>query len=1011
VEIGHRDPERRQLTTLFCDMVDSTALASRLDPEDLREIMQAYLDDCTAIITAFGGHVASYMGDGVLGFFGYPQALEDAAERAMHAGFDLLAMARGRGARTGLGLQARVGVATGLVVVGDRAHPDFAYGGALPLAARLQGLAEPDTMIIAEGTRRLIGNLFELRDLGLQPVKGFGSVRAWRALGPARIESRFTATRVASERTIIGRTQELDLLLDRWRAACAGHAQAVLIAGEAGIGKSCLVAALARRIEAVRHTTLRLNGSPLHTDTPLHPLLAMPEQAPGGEDLATIISEFARFAGPVRDNALALSANAARRRVLNGLLQKLTDLAHKTPLLVLVEDAHWIDPTTQDLIGRWILRGAGTRSLTLVTSRPEFKPPWDEPRHVLKIALGGMALHEARALTARVTGGTELLDEVVAAILAKTDGVPLFIEELTKSLLESGQLREENGRLVPASSLPALALPSTLQDSLLARLDRLDRVKEVAQIAAGIGRDFSRRLLALVCPLAPDALNAALEQLVAAGIVRQTSRSPGSAYQFKHALLAEAAYDALLRSRKRELHGRIACALQEQFPDLLESQPEQLAHHLTEAGLSARAAAWWEKAARLALSRGAHLEVQRHLSRALALLDTLPQDRARDEWEMALRMALRRSLLFVRGYGTREADPNYDRLQYLGEALGRTETLLGVLNGRCILSTVRCDFPALVQHAKRLIDLATAHNDRCGIAVGHFHLAVANLYTARLEQVATNAAAVRTACSPELRAACIQRYNFCPDLTVCGVEALVFQFLGSPVLARAMGLAAAGESRAFSDPATHLIVLHRVVLSRILDGDLLVAEALAGELADQAERIGVRSWSEVAPLFLRWVDAKRRGLEQPLVKADPRRFDEPERYWAYYLLLDAELLLAAGRHTEAWTRLDFSESLLARTGERLFEPELLRLRVLAHRAAGARPEELDQRFEQTLAAARQSGLKLWHLRTATDCAEYWRDSGRGRAALRLLQPLFASYDEGFDMPDLRRAREVLDTLS
>jgi len=298
VEIGHRDPERRQLTTLFCDMVDSAALASRLDPEDLREVMQAYLDDCATIIAAFGGHVACYMGDGVLGFFGYPQARENAAERAVHAGFRLLAMARERGAHTGLTLQARVGVATGLVVVGDKAHPDFAYGGALPLAARLQSLAEPDTVIIAEGTRRLIGNLFDLRDLGLQSVKGFGAVRAWRALGPARIESRFTAKRATSERRIIGRTEELDLLLDRWRAACAGHAQAVFIAGEAGIGKSCLVAALAHRIAAVRHTTLRLNGSPLHTDTPLHPFLSISDQTPDSGDLASILSEFTRSADP-----------------------------------------------------------------------------------------------------------------------------------------------------------------------------------------------------------------------------------------------------------------------------------------------------------------------------------------------------------------------------------------------------------------------------------------------------------------------------------------------------------------------------------------------------------------------------------------------------------------------------------------------------------------------------------------------------------------------------------------
>ena len=642
--------ERRQVTVLLSDLVGSTALSARMDPEDLREVISGYQKCVAETVRRFGGFVAKYMGDGVLIYFGYPQAHEDDAERAVRAGLDLVAAVGG--VKTHAPLQTRVGIATGLVVVGDLigsgASQEQAIVGETPnLAARLQGIAAPNSVVIAESTRKLVGNLFELEDLGAHDLKGIaGPMRAWAALRPASVESRFEALHASGLTALVGREEELDLLLRRWSKAKTGEGQVVLLSGEPGIGKSRLTAALMERIAPEPHTRMRCFCSPQHTDSAFYPIISQMERAAGfthddntqarldkldallAKSLtppqdAALLAEMLSLPNDGRHPKIELVPQQRRQKTLEALTTQLELLARSNPVLMVFEDVHWLDPTSLEALGRTVDRLKTLPVLLIIAYRPEFEPPWLGRPYVTALNLNRLGDRETAALIDQVTDSKSLPESIRRDIIERTDGIPLFVEEMTRAVLETA-IPGDAGKTIAAVPPPVLAVPASLHASLMARLDWLGPAKEVAQIGAVIGREFSHSVLAAVALKDEKALQSAFEALTKAGLLFRQGVPPNASYVFKHALVQDVAYGTLLREPRRALHARIAETLESKFSEIADNQPEVLARHCTEAGLIEKAARLWGKAGQWSLERSALVEAAEQLQRALHQISTLP---------------------------------------------------------------------------------------------------------------------------------------------------------------------------------------------------------------------------------------------------------------------------------------------------------------------------------------------------------------------------------------------------
>jgi class 3 adenylate cyclase len=685
------DAERRQVTVMFSDLVGSTALSARMDPDDLREVISAYQKCVAETVGRFGGFVAKYMGDGILMYFGYPQAHEDDAERAVRAGLDLVAAVSGLKAHAAL--QTRVGIATGLVVVGDLigsgASQEQAIVGETPnLAARLQSIAEPNRVVIAESTRKLVGNLFELEDLGPQELKGIsGPMRAWAALRPASVEGRFEAFHASGLTELVGREEELELVLRRWSRAKTGEGQVVLLSGEAGIGKSRLTAALLERLAAEPHTRLRYFCSPQHTDSAFYPIISQMERAAGlahddsrqakldkldavlaqsftPRQDAALFAEMLSLPSDGRYPALELPPQQRRQRTLEALTTQIEALSRQRPVLMIFEDVHWIDPTSLEALGRAADRIRTLGALLIVTYRPEFESPWIGRPHVSAVTLNRLGVREIASMINGVTGNKPLPESIRQDIIERTDGIPLFVEEMTKAVLEA-EGEGETRRTVASVPSPARAVPASLHASLMARLDRLGPAKEVAQIAAALGREFLHALLAAVVRKPDVELRSALDRLTEAGLLFRQGAPPHATYLFKHALVQDAAYSTLLREPRRALHARIADTLESQFTEIAESQPELVARHCTEAGQIEKAASLWGKAGQRSLERSALVEAVEQLTRALDQIATLPGTPVLRREQIKLQAALITPLIHVKGYAAAETKAAAERARLL----------------------------------------------------------------------------------------------------------------------------------------------------------------------------------------------------------------------------------------------------------------------------------------------------------------------------------------------------------
>src|SRR5215472_9444661 len=754
--------ERRQLTVLFCDLVGSTALAARLDPEDLREIIGIYHRCVADTVGRFGGFVAKYMGDGVLVYFGYPQAHEEDAQQAVRAGMALVD-AEGR-LQAPEPLRVRVGIDTGEVVVGDlitsgEGQERGAVGETPNLAARLQALADPSTVVIGPQTRRLLGDLFECRDLGAVKVKGFPEpVHAYQVVGESGIESRFEALHGAALTPFVGREEEIGLLRRQWHRAKGGEGRVVLLSGEPGIGKSRLAAALQERIENEPHTRLRCFCSPHHQDSALHPFIAQLGRAAGFEREDTpgvkldklavlapaspedgaLMAELLSLPTEDRFPPLQLTPQRKKEKTFEALLRQLEALARQRPVLMLFEDVHWIDPSSRELLDLLVERVARLPVLLLVTFRPEFQPPWTGQAHVTVLVFNRLDQREGTVLVQRVVGTEALPSDVVAEIVKRTDGVPLFVEELTKAVLEGGNA----GTVLSRAGATAPNVPATLHASLMARLDRLgSAAKEVAQVGAALGREFSYELLAAVTQWNVAELDAALDQLVVAGLMFRRGTSPQATFLFKHALVQDAAYGTLLRGKRQDLHGRVAHVLEEQWPESAETQPELLAHHCAQAGLVKRAIAYYARAGQRAVARSAMAEAIAQLTKGLELLTSLPDSISHHRQELELQIALGRALIVAQGYAAPAVGETYARARTLCEQLDRPPEILPVLYGQFVYHLVKGPLRLAREIAADLLQRGEDGADAAITATAHrfsamtcFHLGEFLASRAHLEQ-------------------------------------------------------------------------------------------------------------------------------------------------------------------------------------------------------------------------------------------------------------------------------------
>ena len=1037
--------ERRQLTVMFCDLVGSTALARRLDPEDFREIIHGYFDTCAEVVVESGGHVASLVGDGLLVYFGYPRAQEDAVERAARAGLRLVEAVKNLKLRSDIVLRVRVGIATGEVVVGDfpddlPGRKEAVTGHAPNLAARLKEVGEPDTVIVSDATKRLLGQLFELEDLAFHELKGIGApVRAWRVVSERRAESRFKAVRPVSRGALLGRDAEVALLLDRWRLAKAGEGQVVLLSGQAGIGKSRIAATLADRLTDEPHTLLRFQCSPFHANTSLHPVVVQLEHAAGitpnqppevrverftkllalaGVDVTALLPLFAALLSMIPSADRDLPPNLAPRermqRTFEALVVWLLAIARRRPVLVIVEDAHWIDPTTREFVAVCIDRLEAAPVLAIITHRPEFLHSWTDYAHVTSLSLNRLGRQQTEAMVHQIAGGKPLPPQVLGQIAAKADGVPLFIEELTMAALQSGLLREEADQYVLAGPPPALTLPTTLQDALLARLDGLPSTQEVAQIAAAIGREFSYMLLAAVAPRRKSALDAALAQLVRGEVIRERDRSSQRIYSFKHALVRDAAYSTMPRGKRRELHGRIAHVLEEQFGEIAEKQPEVLAHHFAEAGLAGPAVNWWQKAGEQALARSAYLEATNHLARALDMIATQPESADRDKREFELRLLLRPPLYATKGFASLEMEVNHARASMLGDRLGERGTNLRLLRWECTSSVVRANTAVTLSHARRFIGLAEQAGDTNAMVSAHRICGYAHLIRGEIRFAREHVERALSLCDPRCKDVYIAEYEFLSEPMTRCIMCLAVQQLGYPDQAASVCANALAEAKQTGHQIEIAYVYFHFALLWMISGDAIRVERIVTELLDFLEQTDILYWKWHCEMLLGWAAAKTISIDAGLSRmrrgAAGLQSLQVNAWIPFYVTGEAEVLCLHGRHDTALLRLDEAKALMEQQEQCYAEPELYRLRAVALAAQGAAAREIDASFDRALEAARRCEAKLWELRAATSCAEFWRE-GRRRQARDLLEPVYGSFTEGLDTLDLKHAKAVLDSLT
>jgi class 3 adenylate cyclase/predicted ATPase len=1034
--------ERRQVTVMFCDLVGSTALSARMDPEDLREVISAYQKCVAEAVQRFGGFVAKYMGDGVLVYFGYPQAHEDDAERAVRAALEFVAAVGDL--KTHAALQTRVGIATGQVVVGDligsgEAQERGIVGETPNLAARLQGVAEPNSVVIAESTRKLLGNLFELEDLGAQDLKGMsGPLRAWGALRPSSVESRFEAMHAGALTELVGREEELELLLRRWAKAKTGEGQVVLLSGEPGIGKSRLTAALLERLAAEPHTRLRYFCSPQHSDSALYPIISQMERAAGftHDDTpqakldkldavltlsftprqdAALFAEMLSLPNDGRYPTLELIPQQRRQKTLEALSAQVEALSRANPVLMILEDAHWIDPTSLEAFGRTVDRLRTLGLLLIVTYRPEFEPPWIGQPHVTALTINRLGEREIAAMIDRVTGNKPLPESIRLDIIERTDGIPLFVEEMTKAVLEAESQgdAQQTAAAVPHS---ALSVPASLHASLMARLDRLGSAKDVAQIGAAIGREFSHPLLAAVVAKAETELQSALHRLIAAGLLFRQGVPPHATYLFKHALVQDAAYGTLLREPRRTLHARIAETLRDSFSTIADAEPEVVAHHFTQAALAEAGIEWWSKAGERALRTSAYEEAIAHLEKALALAGALAESPTQRLLRLRLQIAYGQALIHARGFASQETTAAFSRAREFASGIEEVTERFPVYYGLWASSWVRGELAQMREPAQAFLDDTKNRPGTREASIAHRLLGSTcwlqgDFIGARMHL--ENSLAIYNS---ERDRDFAFRFGQDSGVSAMIVLALTLWPLGEIKRASQYAEEAITQAARSAHVATEAFAHGFKSLFEMMRRDAGCASHQGEVLLGLAREHLMPQWLAIGTFtqgWALWHSGDRKAGEKEmrngmaLFREQGIRFPLP-----LCAVLLAEIEDELERIEHALAILDDALADAELTGQHHFDAEL-------HRQRGAlllrnTPDDVaatEAAFLRAIEVARSQQTRTFELRAAMSMARLWRDQGKVPQARELLAPVYGWFTEGFDTHDLKEAKALLEELA
>lgn len=1021
---------------LFSDIVGWTRLARELDPEDLGALLRAYQAACTEIIGRYRGYTAQYLGDGVLAYFGYPDAHEDDAERAVRAGLSIVEAIPRLNLQRELSLAVRVSIATGLVLASNLPAEgnarELAVIGETPnLAARLQDLAPPNGVVIAPSTRQLLGTLFEFESLGEHMLKGFAEpVRAYRVVRERSVDSRFEAVRDAALTPLVGRKEEIDLLFGRWRHARRGQGQVVLLSGEAGIGKSRTVHALRERVSGEPHVVLHYQSSPHHADSALHPVIAQLERLadfrPGEkaeerlakleallsqamEDTSSVAPLFAALLSVDAEGRyppLGLDPQQQKDRTLAALVQHLDRIASRKPVLIVVEDAHWIDPTSLEWLGRVIEWARAAPVLLVVTFRPEFSPDWADRSRLTFLTLNRLSRKQSATMVRQLAGHAALADETVEQIVRKTDGVPLFIEEVTKAVLK------ETERLPAPATSSTIAVPASLHDSLMARLDQLAGVKDVVQVCGVIGRECSYPLLSAVIGWPQAKLEAAMDRIVQSGLMFRHGTPPEAYCVFKHALVQDAAYTSLPRGRRQALHARTAEVLVGHFPETVDTQPELMAHHLTAAERIAEAVSYWEKAGQRAVSRSANLEAARHFARALELLARLPDTPERAQTELAIRVTLGPTLMITRGPLSAEVRQNYARAQRLSAHFSDTPLRFAALWGlwrftRNFLEKQRIS-DDLLRVADRLSDQGLrlqAHHTQWAT---RFHL---GLHAACLRHVEEG---LQLYDRGDYRSHAAIYGGHDPKVCACGEAAYSLWLMGHPERATARADEALAWARSLDHAGSLAHALEMNLLLHFYRRDAGKVLELADEIIDFAGRENFPVHKAKGFVFRGWalarlgdtqegVDLMRRGLTSQ--QDVGTREDHP-------IFFD---MLAEGFGMGG----DIGEGLHI-VGQALSETKAIGLvfwTAELHRRRGellrsrSEPQKAELDFQRARRIARNQNAIALELRAAMSLARLWSEEARGRKGYELLASVQRQFTEGFTTPDLVEAKALMEAMA
>ena len=1052
-EVDTDEAEHRQLTVMFCDLVGSTALSEQLEPEVLREIVRRYQEVCQRVIAGFDGHIAQYLGDGILAYFGYPQAHEDDAARAVHSALsivqDMQQLNRELEPQYGFRLAVRVGIDTGSVVAGEVGagdkHERLAMGQTPNIAARLQGLAEPDHVVLSAATHQLLGDYFECQPLGTFDLKGISRpVEVFEALAVHRTAGRAARAQPKDSTPLVGREEECTVLGELGDQLAEGRGNILLLGGEAGIGKSRLVEILARRAQEEDWGWLSSGGSPFFRNTGFHAIGELldghlgfrredsPETRLGlleaaldraGLPLEDAVPFLALLLGlPPGDKYPIPTVSPARRKelTLELLVEFFLGLATQQPMVLVLEDLHWVDPSTEELLDRLMARVPQAPLLLVLTYRPSFNPPWQETDRLRRIHLERLNEEQTLTMVRHLTGGRPLPEGVREQVIERTDGVPIFVEELTKTILESGLLVETEERFELDGPLTPLAIPRTLQDSLMARLDRLPEAKRIAQQGSVLGREFRYEVLLAAFPGQRAALDRCLTQLADAQLVFQRGTPPNSTYIFKHALVQEAAYRSLLRSTRSQYHQQIAQAMAARFPDLADRQPELLAFHYTEAGLGELAGGYWQQAGQRAVERSNNREALGHLSKGLEVIEALDEE-TRDALELGLQTTFGMAASAIKGFAAPEVARAYERALELCERQGQAPELFWVYWGLWAFHVMRANLGRAVELGRRLVDLAEAQQNEGLLMEGLFAVGSTLFFLGEFDEAREHLERSLDLDHPERDRSNAFLTGQDVGVTTRSYLALTLWQLGSPDQALVLSDAAIAEARRISHPFSLISALASdSFLHQLRDEPEAVVQS-GEEAIAMSEKLGF-FWVAQGNVMVGWAQGVLAQDENSIDEAAERIRSALETMAAsgsrlsvpFCHSLLAEIESRRGQREAGEKALDDAFTVAASTGERLNEPNFLRLRgqLRLLGADEARPQEAENYLEQAIRTAQDQGARTLELRATLDLARLMEGQGdQGNSGRERLEALLGAFQEGFDTRDLRTARAYLDPAS